>query len=228
MDDSSLHSVLSNIDTFSSEKNRQDLLFLSRAFASGGDRERLAQHCTTLAVLDILHRQDISDSEAVLVLQRMLKTARYDEKRTYELKSCTDTVMSGSSAYLELIKKLSFHELLLILSHKIDYSKAGQKVLKHLLEKIPEAKVKAHKQDIKSALRLFTSMLTAGTLDPSRPVTMISELRDLWHGVTISSDELVQMLIDEVDDAVARNVTQGTIMCVQTRIVFSLAHLPDL
>lgn len=210
MMDDSFCKVLSEIDLFGSKQNRERLQFLTRAFASVDEQEKLAQDCTASAVFSLLCLKVSSAPKALPILQRMLKAARYDQERVSKLHSHTDhSSFSLSVTVSNLISKLSFYELLLIVSYKIDTCPKGRLVLKHMLEGISDKKISAPREDVKSALHLFTCMLTAGTLTSSKPDTVISELRELWCEAS-SKDELVKMVIEDIEDTVARNVVQGT------------------
>ena len=209
--ENSLRAALSQLDRYGSEQNRESLQFLTRAFATVVEQETLARSvdCITTEVYNLLCPR-ISASKAVPVLQRMLITARYDQERVSALSSHTDCYSHSMSVTVsDLLAKLSFYELLLVISYKIDTYPKGCVVLKHMVGAAEPEKVGASKEDVKTALQLFTCMLATDTLASSKPYSVVSELRELWSGVS-SKDERVKMVIDDIEDVVARNVTQGT------------------
>lgn len=206
-----LKKTLCEIDRFGTKKNRENLLFLARAVATLQEVEHLSAGPSVVPELFSALCLKTTPPKAVPILQRMLQHASYDQKRVSRLESHTDhSSFSMSVTVSNLYMRLSFFELLLLISLKIDASMPGRLVLKHMLMSLTDEKIGAPREDIKSALQLFTCMLTAGTLTWSEPHTVISELREHWSSIN-NKDEMVKTVVEDIEDVVARNVTQGII-----------------
>lgn len=204
----SLEAILSELDQFSTELNRQSLKFLARAFTTLGELEGLPVECLCARLKEILCRH-ASTGKALDILQRMLVIAKYDSERVSKLSTfvgCSTFSLSlGLAPSSEIATKLSYHELLLIVSQKIDGTEKGTPVLEHLLGEIPEANIGSAKEEVKSVLHLFTYMLSAGTLTPSRPSTLNSELRNPLCTLR-TKDRGVHKVIDDVVQVMDKNV----------------------
>lgn len=202
-----LERVLCEIDKFSTRQNRENLTFLARAFALVQELDpRHPQDCLSARIKDILCRQ-VSTGRALPILQRMLIFAKYDPKRVSKLNrhvglDCYSLSLAPPS---DFSSKLSFFELLLIISFKIDNSTEGRAVLQHLLAVIPEADIGSAKGEIKSALQLFSGLLTSGALDPCNPNTLNCKLRECLCSLK-TSDEGVAVVVADIADVMTRDV----------------------
>lgn len=202
----SLEAILCDLDQFSTPQNRENLKFFARAFTSLDELERLPKECLCLKLKEILFRL-VSAGVALELLQRMLEIAKYDLKRVAKLNSY---VVSGAlsqsiSPSSDISSRLSFQELLLIVSQKIDGTEDGVPVLQHLLDAVSEADIGSAKVEVKSALDLFTGMLTSGVLTPSNPSTLNSELREPLCTFK-SKDEKVHKVLAEIVEVMDKNV----------------------
>ena len=202
----SLQKILGELDRFSTVQNRQNLLFLARAFTSLDELERLPQECLSARIKDILCRR-ASTGKALGILQRTLFFAKYDPARVDKLSrylggATFSQSLTPSSA---ISSKLSFHELLLIVSRKIDGNENGTPILQHLLARTPEADIGSAKQEVTSAMHLFTCMLTSGVLTPTNPSTLNSEVTAPLCSLR-SKDEEVQIIVADIVDVMEKNV----------------------
>lgn len=211
----SLNRLLCEINTYSSQENRESLLFLVRSVATARELERIDNDSLSSEVFTILC-QKASTVDALALLQRMLLAANYDQKRVAMLSSDTTSSQLSFASYdqsrsvslplpYNLATKVSFYELLLLISQKIGKSTREELILQHLKNAITEEKLRAPKQDIKSTLQLFSHMLAAGMLVPSNPHSLVSELQEPL-GSLRSKDEKVVMVIADIEEVIARNV----------------------
>lgn len=202
----SLEGILCGLDQYSTEQNRESLKFLARAFTSLDELERLPQESLCARIKQILFML-ASTGVALDILQRMLVVAKYDPGRVAKLEQFVgySTLSQSISPSSEIYSKLSFQELLLIISQKIDSTEDGEPVLQHLLEAVSEADIGSAKVEVKSALHLFTGMQTSGTLTPSDPSTLNSKLRKPLCTLR-SKDEKVHKVIAEVVEVMDKNV----------------------
>ena len=112
----------------------------------------------------------------------------------------------------DTISSLSFHELLLIISHKISSNVKGEALLQHLLDEAPEDEIGSARGEVTSPLQLFAGMLSTGALSPSEPSTLDTKVRERLCKLK-SSDEAVVMIVVDIDKVMRSNV-QGTYVCV--------------
>lgn len=208
----SLNKLLCEINTYSSQENRESLLFLVRSVATARELERIDNDSLSSEVFTILC-QKASTVDALALLQRMLLAANYDQKRVAMLSSdATSSQLSFDQSRsvslplpYNLATKVSFYELLLLISQKIGKSTREEVILQHLKNAITEEKLRAPKQDIKSTLQLFSHMLVAGMLVPSNPHSLVSELQEPLCSLRCK-DEKVVMVIADIEEVIARNV----------------------
>lgn len=181
-------------------------MFLARAFTPLDELERLPLDCLSASIKSILCRR-ASTGKALDILQRMLFFAKYDPVRVDKLSKYVEaTTFSQSLAPSGAIhSNLSFHELLMIVSRKIDSSENGMPVLQHLLVETPEAGIGSARGEVKSAMHLFTCMLTSGALMPTNPSTLNSKVKEPLCSLR-SKDEEVQIIVADIMDVMERNV----------------------
>lgn len=205
--DQSLEKILCEIDKFSTKPNRESLKFLARAFAPLNQLERIPEECLSLEIFRLLCLQ-ASTGQALSVLHRMLVLAKYDGKRVSALSRHLCAFSMSLAPTSDTISSLSFHELLLIISHRMSNNVKGEALLQHLLDEAPENEIGSARGEVTSPLQLFTGMLTTGALSPSKPSTLDTKVRERLCKL-MSSDEEVVMIVADIDNVMRSNVQVG-------------------
>ena len=170
-----IRQVLCRIDRHLSQKSHNRLKFLSKSFT---DDSQLGEDVVVSEMFSILYSKTGSFGASVCIVQELLHAVSYDSNNPTlkeKIALLSEYIEDGDrEIYLEFRKKrnIPYYEVLLMVSFRV-----SEDVHNYLLDVVGD-KIGRSTDDITSVLELFDFMLQSSVLDPSKPESLITELKE--------------------------------------------------